>query len=108
MNTGADVQINPYDKVFDETNKHWVRNMTHNELFVGAQMNWTQDMLSARGFLFLNEVYEALGFPLTKFGATNGWIKGPMKFKAISYPETGQIKLEFTVEGDILSAFPEF
>lgn len=67
----------PYAKIFDDTHSNW-RNDPHLNLYylqaVNQQMN---DLLHARGHVFLNEVYEALEFEHTTAGAVTGWIHNP-------------------------------
>lgn len=63
------------DVMFDETNPNWDSNMGFNLSFLRAQESWFNNLLQARGHIFLNEVYKALGFPHTSDGAIVGWIK---------------------------------
>lgn len=62
-----------YARIFDETNFNWEKTPEYNLLFLKAQQKFATDRLRARGHLFLNEVYEALGLQHTAEGAVVGW-----------------------------------
>lgn len=64
-----------YAKVFDESNLNWRSVPSYNMMFIQAQQSYANDRLRARGHLFLNEVYEALGMEHTKEGAVVGWVR---------------------------------
>lgn len=64
----------PYKVVFDETNQNWQRADEYNQLFIQAQQNWANDLLRAKGHVFLNEVHDMLGIPRTKAGQIVGWV----------------------------------
>ena len=42
-------------------------------MFLRRQQEYFNDKLKAQGYLFLNEVYESLGFQKTKAGQMVGW-----------------------------------
>lgn len=63
-----------YARFFDEYCKEWQKTPEYNLVFVKCQQNYANDMLQARGHVFLNEVYDSLGIPRTKAGAVVGWI----------------------------------
>ncbi len=63
-----------YAKIFDELNPNYEKNPEFNLIFLRAQQQYASDRLLAKGHLFLNEVYEALGFEHTQAGALVGWI----------------------------------
>lgn len=65
-----------YARVFDESNKWFKKNAAMNRMFLQAQQAHANDLLNIRGYLFLNEVYEMLGFDPQPFGQLVGWIKG--------------------------------
>lgn len=65
-----------YARVFGPYNKNWVPRPEHNVNFLRAQQNWLNDRLNAKGHLFLNEVYDALGLERSKAGQAVGWLKG--------------------------------
>lgn len=48
--------------LFNETNKNWVNNKDHNFTFLLYTERYLEDLLYHRGYLYLNQVYEALGF----------------------------------------------
>jgi hypothetical protein len=64
-----------YARYFDDHNSNWVEEVMYNKIFLQGQQVWANIQLDARGHLFLNEVYDALGFPRTSAGAVVGWVK---------------------------------
>lgn len=65
-----------YARFFDESSTHWTRSPEYNLTYVLAQQQYANDLLQARGHVFLNEVYDMLGIPRTNAGAVVGWVKG--------------------------------
>ena len=51
-----------YARCFDETCIGWTRDPEYNMMFVTQIQNWANDRLQSKGYLYLNEVYEMLGF----------------------------------------------
>ncbi len=62
-----------YARFFDETNVNWTRTPEYNKTFLLQKQNWLNDKLRAYGFVFLNEVYQELGFERTQAGQSVGW-----------------------------------
>lgn len=67
------LKYSTYAKCFDETCRGWQKDAELNLYTIKQVEAWANQRLSERGFLFLNEVYEALGFDATKAGAVVGW-----------------------------------
>lgn len=65
----------PYARFFDETSPQWSKTPEYNLFFLRSQENFANDRLNAKGYLFLNEVYEALGLPWSQAGQVVGWKK---------------------------------
>lgn len=66
--------LSPYARFFDETSDNWVKNPEYNRLFLQSQQNYANDMLHARGHVFLNEVYDMLGLERSQAGSVVGWV----------------------------------
>ncbi len=72
-----------YARVFEQyirdgvPNPNWYDDPFFNMQFLKAQENYFNTILNTRGYVFLNEVYDALGFDMTKEGALVGWVQNP-------------------------------
>ncbi len=84
-----------YARFFDEYSTSWSKQTEYNQLFIRCQQNYANDLLRARGHVFLNEVYDMLGLARSKEGAVVGWVMG----------KGGDEYIDFGVfEGDMFSA----
>lgn len=63
-----------YARFFDRLCPDWGPNPEYNLIFLKCQQNWANDMLHARGHVFLNEVYDHLGLKRSKAGSVVGWV----------------------------------
>lgn len=63
-----------YARCFMEGSTGWDNDPEYRVMFLRNQQNAANERLKARGYLFLNEVYEMLDIPPTKAGAVVGWI----------------------------------
>lgn len=114
--------ISDYARFFDEASPCWEKDSSYNLTFLLAEQNYANDRLRARGYLFLNEVYERLGIPTTKAGQVVGWLYDPEKGEGDNYVDfriydtnrekardfvngyERAILLDFNVDGPILDA----
>lgn len=63
-----------YAKIFDESCIAWNKSAEYNLMFLKQQQAHANTLLKQNGYLFLNEVYEMLGFEKTKAGQVVGWV----------------------------------
>lgn len=66
--------ISDYARIWYEGNAGWTKNPELNLKFLKDVQKWANQKLKQRGYLFLNDVYEALGFNITQAGNIVGWI----------------------------------
>ena len=70
-------QTDPYNRLFAEgETTQWINDLAVNKLFIQNQQRMAQILLGNRGYLYLSEVYEALGFPETDISRVVGWKAG--------------------------------
>ena len=92
-------------------------------MFLRKTERWANDYLKSHGYLFLNDVYKALGFQPTRAGQVVGWIYDPINPVGDNYVSFGidnlydngvrlfvngnesAVWLDFNVDGDILNNF---
>lgn len=65
-----------YARLFSEGLDDWEPSAELNMIFLRSQQNWLNQKLAARGHVFLNEVYDALGMERSKLGQMVGWVYG--------------------------------
>ena len=110
-----------YAKFFDEFSPNWQNDPEYNLMFLKAQQQYANDLLKAKGRLFLNEVYDMLGLERTKAGQVVGWVYNPENPTGDNFVDFGiydmskervrafvngyepSILLDFNVDGDIWS-----
>ena len=63
-----------YAKIYDAGCNGWIKDAEFNLMFLRHTQAQANDILKRRGYLFLNEVYDMLGFQRTKAGQVMGWI----------------------------------
>ena len=74
VNTADPNLESDYARFFDEYCAGWEKDAEYNLMFLKHQQSYANDLLKSRGYLFLNEVYEMLGIPITKAGQVVGWV----------------------------------
>ena len=111
--------LSVYARIFDEFNPNWSKKADANLFFLKQVQCWANDRLKSRGYLFLNEVYEALSIPMSEAGQYVGWVMDqgdsyvdfglfdvtdPLKRDFVNGHERGVI-LDFNVDGPIMYIF---
>lgn len=99
-----------YARFFDESCANWTKDREYNIMFLKSQQTYCNALLKRRGYLFLREVYEMIGIPITKESCVVGWIfEEPNEigdnFIQFIYDETDEtacILIDFNVDGDII------
>lgn len=66
-----------FARYFNSDSHCWEKNFDINIMFLRAQEQLANDILHARGHIFLNEVYDMLGMPHTQAGQVVGWVYDP-------------------------------
>ena len=115
-----------YAKIFDEFNTNWSKDSEYNRIWLQGMQARLNDLLIANGYVFLNDVYDTLGFPKTQAGQVVGWKYKPNdpKHKGANFVDFGMfdtryesrrdfvngyersIILDFNVDGDIWTDSP--
>ena len=67
-------EVSGYARFFDQLCPDWQTQAEYNLYFLRCRQNYLNDMLRARGHVFLNEVYDSIGIARTKEGAVVGWV----------------------------------
>ena len=110
-----------YARFFDEASPNWQNDPEYNLMFLKAQQQYANDLLKAKGRLFLNEVYDMLGIDRSKAGQVVGWVYNPENPTGDNFVDFGiydmskervrafvngyetNILLDFNVDGDVWS-----
>ena len=66
--------ISEYARFFDASCEDFAKDPEYNMMFLRRQQDYANEMLKARGHLFLNEVYDLLDIPRSKAGQVVGWV----------------------------------
>ena len=101
--SGEWMAASPYSRLWDENAMEWCANRDIQFLTLRSLENYFNQELNARGVVFLNDVYKALGLPMSKDAALVGWIKDYEK------PKMAKLAAELgRVPGDGVISFGVF
>ena len=82
--------ISEYARFFDEyTTVDFRKDPEYNLMFLRRQQDYANELLKARGHLFLNEVYDMLGIPRSKAGQVVGWLYNEKNPNGDNYVDFG-------------------
>lgn len=113
-----------YARFYDDGCTGWTKSAELNLCFLRNVQDWANKKLQAEGYLFLNDVYEALGIPKTSAGQQVGWVYDEKNPVGDNYVDFGiydlynekkrdfvngierTILLDFNVDGYILDLMP--
>lgn len=126
---GDPSQISGYARYFERytrdadgntiINPNWEESNEYNMMFLKAMEKQANRLLRTRKRLFLNEVYQMLGLPISKAGQVVGWVydpenpdadsfvsfglydDGPQGYSDFVYGNDPAILLNFNVQGDV-------
>lgn len=87
--TNPNNSFSPYGRVFDETSTQWTPDPEYNKMFLKSQQEYCNTVLRTKGYLYLNDVYKALGFKETKEGQVAGWIYNEKSPNGDNYVDFG-------------------
>lgn len=63
-----------YARYFDSTCEGFEKDTQYNLCMLRANQQYANNILQAKGYIFLNDVYDMLGIPRTKAGQMVGWV----------------------------------
>lgn len=98
-------KFSDYARCFEGTNDNWSKIPGANQLFLTQQQNWLNDRLRARGYVFLNDVYKALGFPATPAGQIVGWLWKDHEDSKDGFIDFGLMEIEEQGKLDFVNGF---
>lgn len=120
VNVAERPEYSDYAKIYDSGNTGWCKDPETNLMVLRRMEDYANDKLKEKGHLFLNEVYDMLGFPRTRAGQEVGWIYDEKEPVGDNYVDFGiydfakpknadfvngyerSIVLDFNVDGPIL------
>lgn len=98
VNVVESTATDEYSRWFDESCKNYEGNMDYDMLYLRSQQQFANDKLKVDGYLFLSDIYEALGIPRTKMSQTVGWIYKPNNENGDNFVDFGLMELYREIE----------
>lgn len=104
-----------YARIYDSSCKNWDKNREFNLVYLRSTQTYFNDMLKSMGYVFLRDIYEYLGFPVTQtslfvgwyYDLTNAFGDNYIDFSIHEKEDGSGIELDFNVDGDITNRFKD-
>lgn len=98
-------KYSPYAKIFDESHPDWRKDAEQNRYYLQALQAQATDKLRSQGHLFLNEVYDMLGFKRTEAGSAVGWIYDPRHPIGDDFVDFGMFEVQRPAAVDFVNGY---
>lgn len=109
------LRLSRYARKFDENSTRWTKDKMFNKAYLLVIEDQCNEVLKERGYLFLRDVYEKLGIPLTKESIVCGWIyeeDNPIGDNYVDFiiceTEGSDFYVDFNIDGNILDRITKF
>ena len=104
-----DVSLSQYARKFDESCYGWTDDKEYLFMYLKHLEKNFNELLVKRGYVFLRDIYEMLGIPITKTSCIVGWkvdrehLMGDNFIEiSIQEDENSKLWLDFNVDGNII------
>lgn len=96
-----------FEIVFDAKSYKWDKNLEIDKLIIRHHFAYLNDLVKRRGYVFVRDVYENLGIPITKESIVSGWHKDGKRRPIIKEIDCKDdcIIVRFIAEKDITNRF---
>ena len=102
-----------YEKRFDKHVTTWTIDPEFNRVFLKGLESYYNDKLKYRGYVFLRDIYEELGFKVDASSIVVGWFydsdnvfsDNRIDFRITQVEQGPDFLLDFNVDGDITKYF---
>ena len=102
-----------YARKFDKNSKSWTDDRDFNKKYLKGIEIFYNTLLRARGYVFLRDIYEELGFPIDQKSIVVGWfydsgnafVDNYIDFNIDGSDEGPDFWLDFNVDGNIMDRF---
>ena len=81
--------VSPYARFFDECSLYYTKDSEANKLFLLSVQDKLNQKLKKKGYLYLNDVYQALGLQESKALSKAGWIYNEIDNEGDNYVDFG-------------------
>lgn len=94
-----------YARFYEDGCRGWEKNPEYSLMYLKQQERFASDKLRSQGYLFLNDVYDALGIPRTIAGQAVGWIYDPEDPTKDNYVDFGIFDVTKPHNGDFVNGY---
>lgn len=102
-----------YAREYNQNMPSWTEDGKLNLAYLRMTQSYFNELLMARGYVFLRDIYEKLGIPVSKESIVVGWYYDRTNQEAHNYIDFGldgteegpNFTLDFNVDGDISHHF---
>jgi len=82
-------EYSEFSRIYDDGCKGWDKDPEYSKTFLINAQRFANDKLQAQGYLYLNDVYDMLGFQRTYAGHVVGWLYDPSNPNVDSHVDFG-------------------